>query len=93
MVELSKLKGCVVTIDVHPELRGRVGKVDGDVVVSARVKTASCDRWRCNPHRTSEEGFGVYLPITHAPRPERSPPESVSRLFGPLGRASLDPKE
>jgi len=28
---------CVVTIDVHPELRGRVGKVDGDVVVSAAI--------------------------------------------------------
>ena len=39
VVELSELEGCVVwcvvTIDVHPELRGRVGKVDGDVVVSA----------------------------------------------------------
>ena len=36
MVELGELKRCVVTIDVHPGLRGRVCKVDGDVVVKSK---------------------------------------------------------
>ena len=37
VVELGELKRCVVIIEVHPGLRGRVCKVDGDVVVSTAV--------------------------------------------------------
>ena len=73
VVELSELKGCVVTIDVHPELRGRVGKVDGDVVVSAagggrrdrRVKSTDAYAYTRTRDRDRPDFYRIFLSVWH----------------------------
>ena len=80
VVELGELKGCVVTIDVHPGLRGRVCKVDGDVVVSMAGWLAAGPVPRAE-HRHPTAAAGGEVVGVHASRMHNTPRRTLCRSW------------
>ena len=76
----SMLKRCVVTIDVYPGLRGRVCKVDGDVVVSMAGWLAAGPVPRAE-HRHPTAAAGGEVVGVHASRMHNTPRRTLCRSW------------